>query len=151
MTWTEIAPLLLTVIAAIIAAIPGTLALLKGRSKEKADAASTITGAASKLLEEYRLKADEIEEEYRAKIEEYLIKIDEIEAAMADQAEQIRCQDRRIAKQDGELAFQQIELKKQEARIKDLEVERDEIMEGVKALCTQIRKLGHEPVWEPNL
>ena len=144
MTWTEALPSLLTVILAVIAAIPGILALRKGRIKEKADAAGSITDSARKLLEEYRLQAEEAEERYRAKIEE-------IEAAMVEQAEKIRCQDRKIAQQSGELALQQIELTGQEVRIKDLEEERSEIMDGVRALCTQIRNLGHEPVWEPDL
>ena len=129
MTWTEALPLLL----AVIAAIPGILALLRGRNKEKADVATAITRAAGELLDEYRTK------------------IDEIEATVTEQAEKIRSQDRKIAQQSGELAFQKFELEGQAVRIKDLEDERDEIMEGVSALCTQIRNLGHEPVWEPEI
>ena len=127
MTWTEALPLLL----AVIAAIPGILALLKGRSKERADAAATITGSALELLEEYKTQ------------------VEEIEKTVEQQAEKIRSQDRKIAQQDGELALQKFELEKQAASIELLKEERDEIMKGVTALCTQIRNLGHEPVWEP--
>jgi uncharacterized coiled-coil DUF342 family protein len=115
MTWTDA---ILPLVLAVIAATPGILALLKGRSKDKADAASTITGAARQLLEEYRAK------------------IDEIESTVAEQETQIRCQ--------------QLELNEQLTRIKKLEHERGEIMKGVASLCTQIRNLGHEPVWEPK-
>jgi hypothetical protein len=114
--WTEVA---LPILLAVIAAAPGILALLKGRSKDKADAASTITGAAKELIEEYRKKIDEIEE------------------IVAEQSAKMRCQE--------------LELREQEMRIKKLEQEREEIMEGVLALCTQIRTLGHDPVWEPEL
>jgi chromosome segregation ATPase len=146
MTWTEALPLLL----AVIAAIPGTLALLKGRNKEKADAATAITDSAKKLLAEYRLRAEEIEDEYRAKITEYLVKIKEIEDAIVKQAEQIRCQELQIAQQASEVAGQRVDLDECAARIKDLEEERDKILKGVARLCTQIRNLGHEPVWEPG-
>ena len=47
MTWVDAIPIL----AAIAAAIPGILALLKGRNKEKADVAGSITDSAKKLLE----------------------------------------------------------------------------------------------------
>ena len=103
------------------------------------------------MLEEYRLRVDEIEDEYRAKIAEYQAKLDEIEAAMVEQAKTIKSQGHKIAQQSGELALQQIELEGQGRSIKALEKERSEIMEGVRALCTQIRNLGHEPVWEPEL
>lgn len=122
MNWTEV---VLPILLAIIAATPGVVALLRGRSKEKADVATAITEAAGDLLGEYRTKIKEIEEK-------------------------MRCQDRKIAQQSGELALQQIELDGQAVRIKDLEDERDEMMEGVSRLCTQIRNLGHEPVWEPE-
>jgi len=147
MTWTEALPLLLAVIAFATSA----LALLKGRNKEKADVTTAITDAVGKLLKEYRLKIDEIEEEYRARIEEYRLKIEEIEKVVAKQAEKIRSQDHKIAQQSGELVLQQIALDGQAVRITDLEDERSEIMDGVRALCTQIRNLGHEPVWEPDL
>ena len=126
MDWTEVG-------LAIIIAAPGVIALLRGWRKGKADAAATITGSAIDLLEEYRTR------------------IEEIEATVAEQAETIRSQGRKLAQQDGELALQKFELEKQAASIELLREERDEIMEGVSALCTQIRNLGHEPVWEPEI
>jgi beta-phosphoglucomutase-like phosphatase (HAD superfamily) len=139
MAWNDILPIVL----AIIAATPGIVALFKGRSKEKADAAKIITESARDLLGEYRVKVDELEEEYLAKIAA-------IENTVAQQAEKIQVQGRLIAQQAEEIDSQRLELGQQEARINVLEKERDEIMEGVQALCTQIRNLGHAPVWEPR-
>jgi len=141
--WKEFVP---QILLAVIAAAPGVAA-----GKEKADVTTAITDAAGKLLDEYRLKIDEIEEEYRARIEKYRLDIEEIEQVVAKQAEKIRSQDHKIAQQSGELVLQQIALDGQAVRITDLEDERSEIMDGVRALCTQIRNLGHEPVWEPGL
>ena len=148
MDWKEVAlPLLL----AIIAASPGILALFRGRSKEKAEASQVITDAAKDLLAEYRIKMDEIEESYRARLAEveeeckmriastealYQSKMDEVEAKVKEQSEIIGCQELKIAKQ-------QIEIDR-------LKEEQDDFLEGVIALCAQIRKLGHNPVWEPD-
>ena len=126
MDWKEV---ILPLLLAAIAAAPGILALLKGRNKEKADVAATYIDSAKDLLEEYRAKIQEVEASYRAKLEE-------IEATVADQAETIRCQERKIAKQ--------------QAEIEKMRAEQDEFLQGLTALCTQIRGLGHDPVWEPE-
>lgn len=148
MDWKEVAlPLLL----AIIAASPGILALLKGRSKEKADAAGVFTDAAKDLVAEYRIKMDEIEESYRAKIKEieedckariaaveamYQVQINEVESKVREQSKIIDMQEQKIARQ--QIAIQKLEEGQEQSRI------------GVAALCDQIRSLGHEPVWEPE-
>lgn len=141
MDWKEVVlPLLL----AAIAAAPGILALFRGRHKERADAASSITDSASDLLKEYRTRIAEIEQEYRDKIAK-------IEAIVADQAERLRCQEREMDKQAAMIRRQQMEIDEQAKRIYVLEVERSDIMRGVSTLCAQIRGLGHEPVWEPEV
>ena len=132
MNWTEIAPqIILTIIASTMAAAPGIYAIWRGRNKEKADVAKAITEAAGELIEEYKDKLDRLE-----KI------VEKQEKQIAKQEKQIACQDLKIEKQEEEL---------QEAKksIAALEVERDEVLAGVSALCTQIRELGHRPVWEP--
>jgi len=106
--WTELA---LPIILAVIAAVPGFVALFKGRGKEKADITTAITDAAQDMLDEYRKKIDE----YRAELET-------LEKKVADQA----------------------------CEIKRLRDEQAEFLEGVSALCAQIRGLGHTPVWEPK-
>lgn len=108
MDWTEV---ILPILLAVIAAIPGIAALFKGRGKEKADITTAITDAAHDLMGEYRLK-----------IEEYRKELEALEKKVADQA----------------------------CEIKKLQSEQAEFLDGVSALCTQIRGLGHEPVWEPK-
>ena len=148
MDWKEV---ILPLLLAAIAAAPGVLALFRGRSKEKAEASRVITDAAKDLLAEYRVKMDEIEESYRAKLAEveeeckmriaateamYQSKMDAVEAKVKEQSKVIDCQERKIAKQ-------QIEIDR-------LKEEQDDFLEGVIALCAQIRRLGHDPVWEPE-
>ena len=133
MDWTEFIP---SIVLACIAAIPGIAALFKGRGKEKADVAATYTDIAKDLVEEYRAKLTEVEASYRAKLEE-------IEATVEEQAELIRCQERKIENQAAKMARQQLELDQVKA-------EQGEFLKGVTSLCAQIRGLGHEPVWEPE-
>lgn len=140
MDWKEVVlPLLL----AAIAAAPGIAALFRGRHKERADVASSIMDSSSDLLKEYRTRISEIEQEYRGKIAE-------IEVVVADQAERLRCQEREMDRQASMIRRQQVEIEEQAKRIYALEVERSEFIQGVAALCAQIRGLGHEPVWEPE-
>ena len=133
MNWTEV---ILPILLACIAAIPGIVSLLKGRSKEKAETAATYIDSARDLVEEYRAKIVEIETSYRAKLEE-------IERTVEEQAELIRCQERKIEHQADKLALQQIELEA-------LKGGQEEFRRGIVALCDQIRELGHEHVWEPE-
>ena len=133
MNWTE---LILPIVLACIAAIPGIISLFKGRSKEKADVAAVYTDIAKEWAEEYRARLAEVEASYRAKLEE-------IEQTVKEQAELVRCQERKIESQAIKAARQQLEINK-------LKEEQEEFLEGVTALCAQIRSLGHEPVWEPE-
>lgn len=48
---------ILPVVVALIAAVPGIAALVAGRSKNKADAASTLTGAALQMVNELQEQA----------------------------------------------------------------------------------------------
>jgi hypothetical protein len=129
-TWQDI---ILPLALAVIAASPGLVALFRGRKKEQADVAEAITRAAGELVEDYQKK------------------LERIEGKLEDQAELIRCQERKIDSQADRLARQGIKIDSQAARIRDLELERDEVLTGVMMLCTQIHDLGHDPVWEPEL
>jgi hypothetical protein len=129
-TWQDI---ILPIVLAVIAASPGLVALFRGRKKEQADVAEAITRAAGELVEDYQKKLERIEKK------------------LEDQAELIRCQERKIESQADKLARQGIKIDEQAARIRDLELERDEVLTGVMMLCTQIHDLGHDPVWEPEL
>lgn len=129
MSWQDI---ILPILLAIIAASPGLVALLRGRKKEQADVAEAITRAAGELIEDYQKK------------------LERIEGKLEEQAELIRCQAHQIESQSEQLARQDIKIEEQAKRIRDLELERDEILNGVMMLCTQIHDLGHAPVWEPE-
>lgn len=128
MNWTEVIPL----VVAVIGAATGLLALLKGRSKEKADVAKALTEAAGELVEDYQRRLDSIEE------------------TIAEQTEKIRCQELKIDMQAEKIRKQGVTIEEQAKRIRALELERDEILNGVLALCTQIHELGQQPVWKPE-
>ena len=130
MNWQDITP---QVILTLIAALSGLYALIQSRSKNKADVAKAITEAAGELIGEYKDK------------------IDDIEAEVAEQAELIKCQERKIDMQDSRITQQDIRIREQDEKIKVMELDKDEILEGVMSLCTQIQDLGHDPVWEPDL
>lgn len=66
--------------------------------------------------------AQDMLDEYRKKIDEYRAELQLLEKKVAEQA----------------------------CEIKRLRDEQAEFLNGVSALCTQIRGLGHEPIWEPE-
>lgn len=129
MNWQEIFP---QILLAVLAASPGAYAIWRGRHKERADVAKIITEAAGDLLTEYKEK------------------LDSLERLIAEQQEEIRCLEFQSGRQIIKLASQAKELEEQAGRIGKLEEEKERVLKGVEALTEQIRKLGHEPVWEPN-
>ena len=130
MNWQDITP---QTILTLIAALAALYTLYASKNKNKADVAKAITEAAGELIGEYKDK------------------IDDIEAEVAEQAELIKCQERKIAMQDSRITQQDIRIREQDEKIKVMELDKDEILEGVMSLCTQIQDLGHDPVWEPEL
>jgi hypothetical protein len=141
--WTE---LILPIVLAIIAASPGIVALFKGRSKEKADVAKAITEAAGELVEDLQNKIDRAERKCQEDIAR-------LQQALDEQAQQISCQELKIKKQTRQIEIQADRIREQEAEISG-QADRIQVLEeerkGSLALCTQIRELGHEPVWEPE-
>ena len=146
MEWTEVTPL----IVALVGAITGLLALFKGRSKEKADVAKAITEAAGELIEDYQSKARQIEEDYKGKLAQIEERMAEQDKKMVEQDRKIDCQELKIEKQAKQIEIQAKRIREQADKIKALEIERDEILEGVLELCKQIHALGQQPVWEPE-
>lgn len=122
MSWQEVAP---QVLLAIVAALPGIYAIWRGRHKEKADVAKVITEAAGNLVEEYKSE------------------LESLKLLLAQQQEEIKCLEFQVERQTEKIALQSV-------RIDTLEAEREEVLAGVRALTAQIRKLGHDPVWEPE-
>jgi hypothetical protein len=130
MTWQEIFPQLLL---ALIAASPGIYAIWRGAAKDKADVAKAITEAAGELVDEYKQQI--------AKIERTVVKLEN----------SIICHELNIDKQATKIILQAEEIGRQAQRIRILELERTEVLRGIKELNAQIRKLGQEPVWEPQV
>jgi septal ring factor EnvC (AmiA/AmiB activator) len=128
LNWQDLLP---QILLAAIAAAPGLYAIFRGRHKDKADVAKAITEAAAQLVEQYKDK------------------IEAIEKTIARQEEKIRCQELTIERQAEKLARQAVQIQEQSARIMALEVEREDFLHGVSALCKQIREQGLHPVWEP--
>lgn len=129
MNWLDIAP---QIILAIIAASPGIYVIWRGRHKEKAEIAEAITKAAGELVDDYQEKIKELKDELRA-----------LKVVVGHQKEELQQNSYELRKQDEEI-------KQAEQRITDLELERDEYRRGISQLCSQLRSLGHEPVWEPK-
>jgi septal ring factor EnvC (AmiA/AmiB activator) len=127
--WSEIAP---QIFLALVAAAPGIYAIWRGRNKEKADVAKAITEAAGELIEEYKDK------------------LDRLERIVEKQERKLACQDLKIEEQAKKLTAQEAELESARARITALETERGEFLEGFMSVCSQIRELGYDPVWEPK-
>lgn len=75
----------ITLLVAVIASAPGIIALFIGKRKEKADIASTITLAASELIDDLRQEVAIL----RTRIEKYETDIDELRCTVVLQAKQI--------------------------------------------------------------
>ena len=117
----EIIPLIVAGFSVVLA----ILSYLKGKRLEKANAAESITKAASELVQQYRDRLMELEE-----------KVDL-------QEKKLEAQEEKLERQDGLI-------KRQQAEINTLKRQRLEFINGVRSLCDQIRSLGHDPVWEPT-
>jgi uncharacterized protein HemX len=126
-------PQIVTIVVALIGAVSGVLSYLKGRSKDKADAASIITEAALKLSNEREAAHQECKKEIR-----------ELRAVS-------RCQDEKIESQGKKIRSQGEMIEKLTAWIARLERERDDWAEGIMALCRQLRESDMQPVWEPTV
>lgn len=124
--------LMLPIIVATIAAIPGLYALIQNRKKAKAEA------------EKIEREADKLVAEAAASLVEPLTKrVNALEKKVAAQAETIEAQGKKI-KEQGEI------IEAQGKKIKFLESTNDKYRIGTTRLVKQVRDLGHEPVWETD-
>lgn len=135
MTFADIAPILI----GIIAALPGLLALRSQKKKDKVmedtanvDNAKKVTDQALLLLTPYNQKFVELETD-----------IKELKENSKAQDAKIKEQDKKIEEQDDIIREQTIKLADQERQLKKFKL-------GIKKLIDQIIKLGYVPDWEPE-
>jgi predicted RNase H-like nuclease (RuvC/YqgF family) len=81
--------ILVPIIIALIAAIPGILSLLKGRKKESADTANVLVGTSLELLIEIKKKAAKAESDIKKLKDDLSQEIIRHEAESAQQQEKI--------------------------------------------------------------
>lgn len=129
MTWHDIIPILV----ALVAAIPGFLAwrsrqsVIKSEAKQRnAEAAESWSVASGKLVEQYRIRNREVIAECKSKLEA-------LEKKYADE----------IIAMEGRLAQLEINSAYNEKVIKLLR-------DGVATLIVQLERLGVEPAWRPE-
>lgn len=103
----------ITLLIAIIASAPGIIALFIGKRKEKADIASTITHAASELVDDLRQEVAIL----RTRIDKYEKDIVELHCTVTLQAKQIIALTDTVDKQDKQIVTLTDTVERQALRI----------------------------------
>lgn len=122
MDWT---PLVTPIIVAIVAATPGIISLIQQRKKQSVEAADLIQRASGELIEQYKRRMDEMEEQAAANEEEVGLlqeRFDRIEQDLRKRDNDLECRDQYI----------------------------EHLLRGIRRLIAQIKSLDTLPVWSPK-
>lgn len=122
MNWEAI---IITIIAGLLAAAPGILALLNGKRKEAADIKNS-NALAEKIQAEY---ADQITQTAMRLVDPLKLRISDLEAAEVNNTKTIR---------------------RLERVIKAYATRMQELLHGISILTKQILELKQEPSWKPD-
>jgi len=122
MNWEAI---IITIIAGLLAAAPGILALLNGKRKEAADIKNS-NALAEKIQAEY---ADQITQTAMRLVDPLKLRISDLEAAEVNNTKTIR---------------------RLERVIKAYAIRMQELLHGISILTKQILELKQEPSWKPD-
>jgi len=122
MNWEAI---IITIIAGLLAAAPGILALLNGKRKEAADIKNS-NALAEKIQAEY---VDQITQTAMRLVDPLKLRISDLEAAEVNNTKTIR---------------------RLERVIKAYATRMQELLHGISILTKQILELKQEPSWKPD-
>lgn len=128
---------LVPIAIALIGALPGFWALLTQRREREATAASTITGAATDLVEQYKAHVEKLE-----------YTINENAAVTKLQGEQLYEFEKRIHQLEAQAEVYQKEITSLRREVEVLRVRVREYRQGIVALITQIEGLGASPAYQ---
>lgn len=128
---------LVPIVIALIGALPGFWALLTQRREREATAASTITGAATDLVEQYKANVEKLE-----------FTVNENAALVKLQGDQLYEFQKRINTLEGQAEVYQKEITSLRREVEVLRVRVREYRQGIVALITQIEGLGASPAYQ---
>lgn len=128
---------LVPIAIALIGALPGFWALLTQRREREATAASTITGAATDLVEQYKANVEKLE-----------YTINENATVTKLQGEQLYEFEKRIHQLEAQAEVYQKEITSLRREVEVLRVRVREYRQGIVALITQIEGLGASPAYQ---
>lgn len=128
---------LIPIIIAIIAALPGLLAIAGQRKTSDASATQSITEAASDLVEQYKASVEKLE-----------YTVNENAAVTKLQGEQIYEFQKKVQQLEAQAEIYQREIVSLRREVEVLRVRVREYRHGIVALITQIEGLGAQPTYE---
>lgn len=131
--WNVIIP----VVIALIAAIPGILSLWKGRKKENADAAGVLIGSSLALLKEVKEKGDKAELDIR-----------ELKKNLKEEKMKFEAESSKQQKEIGSLQTQVDQLNDQILRYRKTQ---GLLIRGIKILIKQLEENKINPNWNIDI
>lgn len=131
--WEVIVP----IIIALIAAIPGILSLWRGRKKENADTANVLVGTSLELLKEVKEKAEKAESD-----------IVILKNNLAKEKEEHKIES---MNQQSKIENLQAQVNKLSDQIKKYKKTQDLLIKGIKILIKQLEENKIKPDWDVDI
>lgn len=121
----NVTSMIISLVMAIIAAVPGILAMRQQKKKQDAEVADVITKASAVLIAQYEKRMKEMElndEKHRRDFEDLKTKIEILRSTIAQRDHEISCRDNYI----------------------------EHLLNGIKRLLAQMMSMNVTPAWQPE-
>jgi hypothetical protein len=121
----NVTSMIISLVMAIIAAVPGILAMRQQKRKQDAEVADVITKASAQLIAQYEKRMSEMElndERHRRDFDDLKIKVEILRDTIVQRDHEISCRDNYI----------------------------EHLLNGIKRLLAQMMSMNVTPAWQPE-
>lgn len=121
----NVTSMIISLVMAIIAAIPGVLAMRQQKKKQDAEVADVITKASAALIAQYEKRMREMElndEKHHRELDDLKTKVEVLRGTIAQRDHEITCRDNYI----------------------------EHLLNGIKRLLAQMISMNVTPAWQPE-
>jgi len=121
----NVTSMIISLVMAIIAAVPGILAMHQQKRKQDAEVADVITKASAQLIAQYEKRMSEMElndERHRRDFDDLKIKVEILRDTIVQRDHEISCRDNYI----------------------------EHLLNGIKRLLAQMMSMNVTPAWQPE-
>lgn len=121
----NVTSMIISLVMAIVAAVPGILAMRQQKKKQDAEVADVITKASAQLIAQYEKRMSEMElndERHRRDFDDLKIKVEILRDTIVQRDHEISCRDNYI----------------------------EHLLNGIKRLIAQMISMNVTPAWQPE-